>query len=98
MAGGLWFPELKTWFNFKLPAVRVTMLTEANRRRFSQFVVATAPLAGVVAINEVVGESSYSRVHITEKDGELVAHYFDEGAFNETDLIRFANVFKASIA
>lgn len=101
MAGGLWFPELKTLF--ALPDkrhARVVMLTDANPEHFSHFTLGFAPLAGVVTINQVVKEGLTDRavISIREIDGELFADYMEEELFNENDLIRFANVFKASIA
>lgn len=101
MAGGLWFPELKTLF--ALPDkrhIRVSMFTDANREEFSRFALCFAPLAGVVTINEVNKEGSTSRalVSVRELEGELLADYMEEELFNENDLIRFANVLKAMIA
>lgn len=99
MAGGLWFPELKTWVMLVDPVVRVRMITENRDRQFFDFVVCVAPLAKVVTINEMVGAIQQLRARIYEDEsGTLVCDYLYEEMFGENDLIRFANVFKASIA
>lgn len=98
MAGGLWFPELEVWSRFGTRIGNLSMVTEAKPRAFTTFTVSIAPLAGVVTINEQIGADLQPLARVYKEEGEWTAGYFHEEIFNETDLIRFSNVFKAAIA
>lgn len=98
MDSGSWFPKFETWFEFANYYLNVHMVTEGKRKKFTDFQVSIAPLAGVIVVNEAVGKVQQPLVRIYKVEGVIVADYFHEETFNETDLVRLANVFKASIA
>jgi hypothetical protein len=98
LGAGMWFPEMKVWVEHGGWNVNVSMHTDSQRKQFTDFLVSIAPLAKVIVVNETIGVIQQPRARIYEVEGELRCDYLYEEKFNENDLIRLANVFKAMIS